>query len=274
MARRLGDRRVLAYALNCAVFARARAHHADEVAAIAAEVLELAAELHDPELELLGHQLTAADALRRFDVQRADVHARRADELVRRLELGVPRLHQVTYWLGRAQLDGRFAAAEAALDELAALPLRWWAREPLIAGMRVMSAILQGRLAEVADLLPIVAEVQPSLAADASRLLGRDVTAPWPPVPYDWGWLALLTIRALAAAAAGTDDIRREVLAQLAPFAGQIATTSGLATPVDWYLAVLARSLGDEAAARRHLAALREATERAGLAAVDWPAAG
>jgi transcriptional regulator GlxA family with amidase domain len=64
------------------------------------------------------------------------------------------------------------------------------------------------------------------------------------------------------------------VLAQLAPFAGQIATTSGLATPVDWYLAVLARSLGDEAAARRHLAALREATERAGLAAVDWPAAG
>jgi hypothetical protein len=75
-----------------------------------------------------------------------------------------------------------------------------------------------------------------------------------------------MAIRGVAATSCGTDEVRREVYAQLLPMAGHIAVTSGLAYPIDWSLAALARALGDDAAAKEHLDRLTRLAERDGLA--------
>jgi hypothetical protein len=125
--------------------------------------------------------------------------------------------------------------------------------------------------------LDTVAQVHPSLAQDlrvlqAAVRADTEATAPgegrrWVEIPRDWSWTTCMLVRADAVIAAGDLAAARLVYEQLLPYSGEIAINSDDSAPVGWHLAKLARALGDEQAARRHLHALRDSCIRESL---DW----
>jgi hypothetical protein len=103
---------------------------------------------------------------------------------------------------------------------------------------------------------------------DAGRL--EQAHAAWAarrPVPRNYFWLVMTTLRALAAVRLGDLDAARAAAHELRPWAGRVAgLDSGtlVAGPVDDALAAVAEALGDPAAAahRRAAAAVRDELRR------------
>jgi DNA-binding SARP family transcriptional activator len=277
IARRLNEPVLLAFALNSRVPAVNRPGRFDEQVAIAAELLTIAERHGLASYALLAHQMLASAFVRRFDITAADEHALRAERLLRRMRLGIPILQQRSFESARLILDGRFAEADDKLAEIGALPIQWWAADALRTVQRAMLLYRSERWADIPATLDMVAQVHPSLAQDLRVLYAAagadtEVTAAavgrrWVEVPRDWSWTTCMLVRADAVIAAGDLEAARTVYEQLLPYSGEIAINSDDAAPVGWHVARLARALGDEQAARRHLHELRASCLRESL---DW----
>ena len=270
MARRLGRPDLLAIALNARYLSTNRNNPGPETEAMATELEQLGTGNGWPTFALLGHLLLASCALHFGDVERADEHARQADRLIRRLDLLLPRMQGMSYWVARRQLDGRFEEAAALLHEFGQLGFSWWAFDGLYAAQQLTQLFLAGQLENVDEAtLTTAAHARPSLAHDI-RLLAAGAPEgriDWPEPTRDWAWLIMTIVRAEAAARFGDDDVRRSTYEALLPSTGRIAFSASFAAPVDWYLAGLAEAMGQPETARHHLAALEAASRRESL---DW----
>jgi hypothetical protein len=274
MARRLGDPAVLVVALNARYLAMNREMIPDECVEIGHELVGLGDARGWAAVRLLGHLMLASSLIYRGDVAGADEHAAQAERLNRRLNLPLPRMQALGYRLARLQLDGRFDESAAGIEEFSELRLSWWAFDGLLASMRVTQLFLAERLEQATEpMLATAALARPSLAHDCRVLIdagaGRLPGTPprWPAPARDWAWLAMTLVRAEAVSIAGDEAIRRRTYADLVAYAGKLSYSSGFAAPVDWYLARLARCLGDATAARRHLDSLQAICVRESL---DW----
>jgi hypothetical protein len=275
IARRLNEPVLLAFALNSRVPAVNRPGRFDEQVTIASELLTIAERHGLASYALLGHQMLASAFVRRFDIAAADEHALRAERLLQRMRLGIPILQQRSFESARLILDGRFSEADDKLAEIDALPIQWWAADAMRTVQRAMLLYRSERWEGISATLDTIAQVHPSLAQDlrvlqAAVRAGTDVTNTgpsrrWVKIPRDWSWTTCMLVRADAVIAAGDLAAARLVYDELLPYRGEIAINSDDAAPVEWHLARLARALGDEQAARRHLHALRDSCIRESL---------
>ena len=274
MARRLGEPALVAFALNMRYLAVNRGAATDDRVAIGHELVKLGEGEAMPAFTLLGHQLLADALLGEFDVTGADHHARAADRLIARLDLALPRMQAIAGHAARLQLEGRFEEAATAHADFRRAQSSWWAMDPLFTTITVEHLLFADRVDDIdRDSLAVVAHVMPSVAHDLDLLLSAATGTPptfpqdWATPPRDWAWPVMMSVRAHVAAKLAPPDIRRSTYDALAPYAGRIAVSSGIATPVAWHLGRLAESLGDTTAARRHYLALEEAGRRE---SIDW----
>jgi hypothetical protein len=270
MARRLERPDLLVVALNARYLSTNRDTPGPQAGAIARELQELGARNGWPSFALLGYLLGASSDLHLGDLARADEQAAQADRLIRRLDLLLPRMQGMSYWVARRQLDGRFEESAALLREFGQLGFSWWAFDGLYAGQQLTQLFLSEQF-QAADpsLIATAARARPSLAHDFQLLVdgGADRPNGWPEPAQDWAWLIMTVVRAETAARFGDDEVRRSTYKALLPFTGRFAYSASFGAPVDWYLARLAEALGEVDAARHHLLALEAACRRESL---DW----
>jgi hypothetical protein len=274
MARRVGSPPLMAFALNARYLAVNRMGVPDELTPIGHQLIAIGAANALPRVSVLGHALISSACFYQSDLAAADLHAVETDRINRRLDLQLPRMQSVAYRIARLQLDGRFAESAAALEEFSALRLSWWAMDALLAVMRLCQWFLADELDQATpEMIALAKAARPSAGFDFELMTTPGTTRAeidlpdWPQPALDWGWLAMMAIRAEAVSRFGTDRARRSVYDQLLPHAGRIAYGGGFAMPVDWGLGRIATALSDYPAAVRHLAALESACIRESL---DW----
>ena len=121
MARRVGDKRALTFALSSRHLALWGPENVEERLAVAGEVVRLATEVEDTERVLQGRAWQVVDFLEIGDIQAVDVGIALCGRLATEL-----RQPGYLWWAAvfrgmRALLDGRFAAAEALIQEALAI---------------------------------------------------------------------------------------------------------------------------------------------------------
>ncbi|SDT54403.1 AfsR/SARP family transcriptional regulator [Actinoplanes derwentensis] len=266
IARELDDPALLAFALNAAFMQSC--HHTGGAAhrdAIGAELVTMANTHGLATVEVLGHliRMQSACATATFDV--ADRHARAADDLADRHELGLVGVFTQWYRALRADVasnvpaaeaEAGYRAASARLDQAGMPGMREGLLPLALLGLRLRRDPLAVPLAiPLAD--PLAIPLADPLAADAGwgpyepwvrPLLapGRAVLAEVPDPPADLLAEALWCLFAQAAVAAGDTTAMVRARTALAPAAGEWAgAASGLLTvgPVAGYLSALS-SLG------------------------------
>ena len=292
MARRLGDPSTLGHALAAHCDVIAGPDHAEARAVEAGEIVDLARRTGDRPLELLGRRLRLKARLETGDIAGADEDRARfaqiADDL-RQPQYGwYPPL-----WQGmRALMLGdptEAAVCTKAAQEIGALAhsdncfaltfTQWWVAERQVGrgaasgramrdvlglgpgGTPIVSGLAQTRLqaviaAQVGDLEAARAQLDVLLAS------GLDDR------PQDAEWLPELAQLAEVAAVAGHREAAAELAKLLAPHAHRFCVEgigAAFTGSVSWYLALLARALGDADAASTYEADARAAHRRVGL---------
>ncbi len=269
IARRLGDPRLLAVALGARYGAIRRPATADALAAVGAELVGLDAAHRLPASGVAGRIMLVSVHTQRFELDAADRLAAECDALLRRLRLPALTIVHESWRAARLALDGRFAEAEDAYRagaehqrRLGQADVELW-----FACVRAVLWFQQGRYAEAAALVRDAGAVA-WLGHDLAVLAGAPA-GPWPPLPDDFTLLTAAAVRAEAALAAGARDVQAAAYSRLAPSAGQLTMggSSFLPGPVDLYLGRLARALGDQAAAARHL---DDAAADCAAAGLEW----
>ena len=285
LARTLGDPRTLAACLDARHYALWRPENVHERLEVAAELRRVAEDTGDPELELEGAGWTVVDLLELGDVQGTDVHiaaaSKLADALQRPLWLWWTSLLRCT----RAQLEGRFDAAERLADAALEIGRHGQAENAAGAHAQAMFNIRreQGRLAEVEPAVRRFVERYPALLAWRAALglllveLGRADEARdefetlaaggFDDLPRDANWLIAVTLLAEVCGALG-DGARAESLYRLLePYAGRnvvvgrAATCNGAAARL---LGILAAAMRSWETAELHFTSALEMHERMG----------
>jgi AAA ATPase domain len=237
VARRLADPAALRAALDARWMAVWGPDGLAERTALAAEILRLAGETGDREMELDGLANRAASSLESGDARavQADVaaHARLAEEL----PMAVHRWAATTMWALRALLHGSFADAERLANEALSLgPGR-----PNVMFTHIDQLALlrweQGRLGELRDdwqavvdqfPRPMFARAWLSLAAaelgdgDGARRGLRSLTEQLPQQPRDGTWLGAVALTALLAAHLSEPEAAGSLYPLLLPYAGHV----------------------------------------------------
>lgn len=248
IARRLGDRRLLAVALDGRFLQTfGRAGLAPERAAVGEQLVELAA--GSPGLvpfEVLGHLVTLQARAALADLDAADRSAAAVDALAREHDL---------------PLAGAFTGGYAALRLAVA-----GRRDEAAAAYRAAAARLRGTgMTGVEEgLLPL------ALAClDAPDVVAPGRVDPAPGHLYE----ARGCLAALAAVRSGDRRAAERLYTDLLPAAGELAAGSGLVCPgpVALYLGLLAGALGRRDDAAAHLSAAETLADRIG--APHWAAA-
>jgi hypothetical protein len=232
-----------------------------------------------PATELLGHQIAVQMRMWRLEVREADVAARACESLLRRLQLPPPLAIQHLWDANRLCLDGRFdegwQAYQSSFHEQRALG--FFGTDALAAVLAALIGAIRGRWEQVTPLLPALEMVGPYFATTvriwvagatgqpelARRLAEADET----PLLHDWAEVAALAARGEAVIAAGSVAAARQIYDLLLPFSGRLAAAGNSFSmgPVDYYLGRLARALGEDAVAQRHLNAADRDCRREGL---------
>jgi DNA-binding CsgD family transcriptional regulator/tetratricopeptide (TPR) repeat protein len=287
MARRLGDRPVLATVLMRAYWARGTTG-LDEILDMLTESRDLAAELGDIELqaEAMEWRISALIALGDLESARQEL----AEVYEMASKVGQPFIIHVAqhYRSTIALSDGRLAEAE----ETAERSFEWGrlltGRDPTATYGVQMFGIRreQGRLAELAPVVRILAASKdrggawgPGLAAVLAELGMHDEARRELERVRRNGlielrtglWLASLVYLADAVALVGDDRLAAEVYTELQPSAGSIVTVGhGVACygSADRYLGLVAATAGEREIARGHLELALE-VERA-MGAWTW----
>jgi predicted ATPase/tetratricopeptide (TPR) repeat protein len=288
VARRVSDPATLAYALHVRSFTLLGADNAENRRGIAPEIVELATAAGDVQLTVNGHGWQIQTCLELGD--RAG--ALEAIEAIDRLteELGQPRYK---YWAEvfrttLALIDGNLSEAERLAEE--ALNVGQGPFEtnaPLIYGAQLFAIRReQGRLAELAELLEEFIGAQPGLPVwraglalarlEAGQLqaardqLKRLANNRFASLPHDLNWLLALVLCSEVAAGLH-DENAAEILSELLkPHSGRnLAVVQGIyyAGSIDYYLGILAATLGRQAEATASLEAAERAHEALGARA-------
>ncbi|GEL25285.1 hypothetical protein PSU4_42390 [Pseudonocardia sulfidoxydans NBRC 16205] len=270
-ARRVGEVRALAGALAAWCDAAAGPEHVGARRAAATEIVDTARDAGDRAAELLGRRLRLVASAEAGDWPAVDteidVYARVADS-VRRPDLAWP----VPLWRGtRAAMRGDVAAEAAHAAELRRLVAL--SSSPNAGLLRMTQDFVRdanaGRAFGSVDLF--LEQVPESVAAAACTIaflhaLSGDATAARPALHRyleqrtsvrDSEWLPEVVQAAQTAVLIGDRVAARTVRKLLEPFAGLFAIEGILAGTwgcVDGHLGRLAALLGDDAAAREHLA--------------------
>ena len=285
MARRLGDRPTLAYALDAYIVANETPDNSEEHLALAADLLELATEEGDKERVLEAHEHRQERFLELGDMP----NARAELEAMRRIaeELRQP----AQQWLvgvcaGRhALLEGRLDEAEALIAETRDLGERAIGWNAGIA-FRLQLFILrreQGRLDEVIDLVRHSVEKYPTyplwdcvlaqaaaalgLEAEAERAIGRLAADRFAVLPFtEDAWLVGLGLLAEAAKSLADAERASVIYELLLPYADRVAIAyPDIATgSVSRYLGILASTRQRWTEGERHFEAALELNDRIG----------
>jgi tetratricopeptide (TPR) repeat protein len=237
MARRLAEPAALRTALNARWMAVWGPDGLDERTALAAEMLRLAWETGDSELELDGHASWAATSLESGDpgAVQADIaaHARLAEDL----PIALHRWAAMTMRVLQALLHGSFEEAEQLADEALTLQPR---RPNVMFTHLVQVALLrweQGRLEELRDELRGVvdrfpgamfarawlalADAEAGRIDDARRGL-RSLAEQLPQRPRNGIWLPAVALASVLSANLNEPEAARRLYPLLAPYAGHV----------------------------------------------------
>ncbi|KAB1990706.1 ATP-binding protein [Streptomyces triticiradicis] len=287
-ARGAGDPAALGPALAALCDARSGPDHCRDRLDRSREIIDVARARRDLPLELLGRRLRLVALMETGSFAGADAEAAAYDTAARPLRQPLYAWY-VPLWRGtRALMEGRHRDCAAALDEVEALgsaagspnavllaeTQRWCLyadsgdreglrrlreRAPLerMPGVwpRVTLALLAAQLGRREEASRRLAGVMPSL-------LGA---------PRDSEWLPMMAQAAETVGAVGTHPSAPALYDALAPYAGLFAVEgigAAIRGPVDRHLALLARSMGDDRAARDHRDRAVRATVEAGAVAL------
>ncbi|MEU7984843.1 BTAD domain-containing putative transcriptional regulator [Streptosporangium canum] len=279
MARRLGDPYLLMRMLNARHLSLPQPLHIPELLELTEELYELALRTRMPGFELLAQMMFAHHRLELFDLAAADAAATRCDVMLERLSLPWPRFQHTIWRINRLVLSGRFDDAENLYGEAErqATRIGYWYAGGVVAIGRLTLRYNQGTIAEAGPLIDAITGVHPSADHDARVLQlcaqgrvreARALAANgWPAPPPDWSWLSMTCLQGAAQAAIGDLPACQVTYSALLPYSGRISVVSAVVCmgPVDWYLALLASALGDNAAASRHLETLTRLAGQNGL---------
>ena len=281
ITRRLGDRRALGYALNARMHALWGIGPAPERLATGTELVEIAEEVGDELLALHGHMWRIRELL-----AQGHVEAVRA-EITRFQARDAGPVHPVEVCYGfnlaamMAALAGDFDEAESlghqaveaaghselALSFYGALMVwTWWQRGDLTSRESTFAAIVGQAPVDYpmvrATLALVHAETgERTQALDHLRVL---TDLGWDQVAADQSEGVSLAMAAAACGVIGREasDVAARIYEQMRPYAGTAvvirAPAAGCIGPADYYLGLLARTMGDLALAEVHFeAALR-----------------
>ena len=259
LARRGGDRSVLAFALLARHDAIWRPGTAEERLALALEMSAAARAGHDHEMQLQGIELEFAARAELADPE-AMRTVDRYTELAEQLQLPRCRYRALSRRATVATVQGRFDEALALIEEAYALGERLGEvdREGVYCDQSWEVARQRGDLAHAADLVarfagdPHIAVLEIDLHlqrrdfAEVDRLDGRfaELGVVWPL----WARTIWWTSEADIAVATGDLDRCREVRSRLAPLSGRCAVLGGgviVRGPIDLWIARLHLALGD-----------------------------
>jgi len=266
LARRLGDPRTLAAALDARHYALWRPENVHERLAVAAELRRVAEKTGDPELELEGAGWTVVDLLELGDVKGADIQIAAASKLAEALQRPIWLWWTSLLRCTRAQLAGRFDEAERLAEETLEIGRHGQAENAFNYYTMAMFNIRreQGRLGEVEPAVRRFIEMYPALVAWRAALamllleLGRREEAReefealarpgFEALPRDANWLIAVTLLAEVCGAL-RDGKRAETLYELLlPYSGRnvvvgrVATCNGAAARLLGILAAVRRS--------------------------------
>ncbi|WP_339133624.1 AAA family ATPase [Streptomyces sp. f51] len=289
-AREVGDPATLGPALAALCDARPGPDHCRERLDRSREIIALARAGRDLPLELLGRRLRLVALMETGSFAGADSEATAYDTAARPLRQPLYAWY-VPLWRGtRALMEGRYGDCAAALDEVEALGVA--------AGSPNAALLAQTQrwclLAETGDMagLQLLRERAPlermpgvwprvTLALIAAQLghqeeASRRLAGVLPSVvraPRDSEWLPMTAQAAETVGAVGAHPAASRLYDALAPYAGLFVVEgigAAIRGPVDRHLALLARSSGDDAAARRHRErAVRAAAEAGAMALAE-----
>jgi tetratricopeptide (TPR) repeat protein len=209
----------------------------EERTALAAEILRLARETGDRELEVEGHAHRAASALESADARavQADIaaHARLTEEL----PMATPRWAATTMRALRALLSGAFEDAERLAEE--ALSLQPGRPNVMFTHIDQLALLRweQGRLGELRDQWQGVVDQFPQAAfagawlsladaelghIDAARRGLWSLTEQLPQQPRDGTWLGAVALASLLAAQLNEPEAAGSLYPVLSPYAGHV----------------------------------------------------
>ena len=224
MARRLGDRPTLGYALAAYCDAISGPAHSEARREAAAEVVSLGVRAGERRLELLGRRLLLAALLELGEIADVDAQIRAFSAAADAIREPLYRWY-VPLWRGmRALMAGRIEESAASCDEAEAVGALAHSANAamLVMTQRWVRLRVEGRLAEAAQLIDdkgfeLFGELAGSYAVtalsrlhtgdvDAARAQLRGFVVDLDRIPMDAEWLP--TISQLAELAAGLGDAR------------------------------------------------------------------
>lgn len=279
IARSIDDPKVLGLALNAQVLAlnRGGGAYGDRVRDIAEELVALGTRSSNSDLALVGHLALMLHLLSGYDIEASGRHTAEVGRMVARSRRPVSVLQYRMWQRTLATVSGRFDEADELIATISDRAFGLFGTGPIMATVRLLLLMQQDRLAEAEELLPSIAGLHPAIAHDARVLvlaaIGDTEAAerlaaivPRPPIPSDWVAPPALVVRGLSVAAFGTERLRRETYDALLPQSGVLIVGGTFdAGPGDYYLGILARSLGEDDAAERHFAIAEARSQGAGL---------
>jgi tetratricopeptide (TPR) repeat protein len=284
MARRLADPAALRSALDARWMAVWGPDGLDERTALAEEILRLARETGDREMELDGHASRAASSLESGDVPavQAEIaaHARLAEEL----PMAIHRWAATTMRALRALLHGSFEEAERLANE--ALSLQPGRPNVMFTHLDQVALLRweQGRLEELRDEWQGVVDQFPRAAfarawlsladaelgdSDGARRGLRSLVEQIPQRPRNGIWLPAVALASLLSAHLNEPEAAGSLYPVLLPYAGHIVAFTA-PQPVlclgsaSFYLALLATVTARWAEAADHFEAAIRAHDRLG----------
>ncbi|GAA3454262.1 BTAD domain-containing putative transcriptional regulator [Dactylosporangium matsuzakiense] len=282
IARAEGDGPVLCQALNARYFAVLNPQRRHTLAAVGAELLEVAERAGLLGFQAQAHHVLYQAALERSDLALAQQHLDRALERSTAGQLGVTLSVMAILGAIRALFAGDHATAERIYTELGQrIEAAGQPNAALVSLIGVFFVRLtQGRAHTLLAMLEPLRTL-PTAEAEAGELIARalvdagrldEARAAWRPdrpVREDYYWLAMTGLRGENAAALGDPVVAARCYEQLLPWAGQfVGLASGTAPgpPVDLVLGRLATVLGRPADA--HFRAAADLAARTG--ATPW----
>ncbi|MGW0965103.1 ATP-binding protein [Streptomyces sp. NPDC002516] len=289
-AREVGDPATLGPALAALCDARPGPDHCRERLDRSREIIAVARAGRDLPLELLGRRLRLVALMETGSFAGADSEATAYDTAARPLRQPLYAWY-VPLWRGtRALMEGRYADCAATLDEVEALGgaagspnavlLAQTQRWCLLAetGDRAGLQLLRERapLERMPGVWPRVTLALISAQLGHREEASRRLAGALPSLvraPRDSEWLPMTAQAAETVGAVGVHPAASRLYDALAPYAGLFVVEgigAAIRGPVDRHLALLARSLGDDNAARRHRErAVRAATEAGAIALAE-----
>ena len=264
-ARSLGGRRCLAGALAARQFVLRGPDDLDERLALGHELLDLAQDLEDEDLELRARRVLVPDCLQ-HDLTRADAELDGLAVLARRSGRPLARWYLELFRAVRATMSGRLDEALHQIDDAEAEGRRLGVQPASLyaAGQRFLLLRQAGRVAEAEQSLrdqaarwPVLVTFRCHLAllladtgrtAEALALLDGLVAQRCAAVPRDSLWMASVALLAETAARLGHPEHCAALHDALAPHSGRIAFLGVVAWwgAVDHYLGLTAAAQGQD----------------------------